>query len=569
MRVKVDFRQKEYLGIIGSTASKTKFKNLKPLKEILDDRPSLNESHFKLVEKLSKVYPYPASQFIFTMLPPYLRKKNRIKESFPVKHPTLKTKKKPVFIKADSFFDRYRLWKKDLQKALSQGSVVICLPQLEYLKKVSRFIQEDLSLPVVEFFSRQKEKDSFSGWLSSRQNSLILGTRSSLFYFPEDIALIVLEEESSPYYFQETKPFYHLREVAVFLAEVTGSRLILSGSYPSLYSYARIKNKKIQLIEPEKKQTKRKIEVISRENFAKNKYISPVLLELIRKTLSEKKRGAIIWNKKHFWRILACTNCKQALQCQNCSGFLQQKEKNKTELLCPYCQRKFSLPELCPACQKGYLKGKGLGIDKLKDILEKFFPELKPDNLRNSKSDAQIVFSTSKILSCLYEKSVIQKGFILDIDSYLSQLDFDITFNAYVYLKNLSLIFKENLYVFSSRPSYYLFQHLNKNWRAFYDEELSLRKELMLPPFSTIVKVILRSKNKEKALKNGKKLYNILEKAGFTVYGPMEETPHKLREKYRYSLTVKTKDKDNYIEAISGAIKSIKQKEIQTATIIR
>ncbi|MCF7874019.1 MAG: hypothetical protein K9L84_04600 [Candidatus Omnitrophica bacterium] len=569
MRVLVDFNRREKMGIVSSLSSKTKINSLKSIDKIIDSKPVLTTKHFKFADELSNYYPYPSSKFLFMMLPPQLRKKGKQKINLTLNdNKNSLTKEKTEFIKSDFFYDRYSVWKKEVKKALKKGSVIICLPQLTFLKKINKMLKEDFPHQVFNFFSKQPNKDLLNNWINSRQKSLIIGTRSALFYFPEDTRLIIIEEETSPYYFQEVQPFYHLRKASLILTKQLKNKLIFSGAYPSLYTYDRINKGQTKLIKPERTKKGPEIEVVNRNHFTKYKYINPIFLELIRKTISENKKGVIIWNKKHFWRVVSCNNCGHALVCKHCSSFLQQEEKNKDELLCPYCQKKFPYPKICPECKKGYLKGKGMGVGKLEEILTKFFPEIKLKNIDNYTDKTQLIISTSKILNLLYQQQSFDRGFILDADSYLSQFDFDITFKTFIYLQKLALLFKEKLFVFSSRPNYYLFEHLNQNWTKFYNKELQLRKQMELPPFVKIIKIILRHNNQEKALKNGEKLYNILKKKNYDSFGPFKESPHKLREKYRYSIITKIKDKINSDKPIYFELNKIKRKGIQSAVIV-
>ncbi len=572
MRVLVDFNKKKKIGIVGSLSTKSKIDALKPIEEVIDSNPILGSNHFALAEKLASYYPYPASDFLFMMLPPELRKKKKHKINIILeKNKNIHNPEKSEFIKFDFFGNRYSIWKKEVKTALKKGSVVICLPQLTFLKKISTLLKKDFPEKTFEFFSQQSDKELLDNWINSRKKSLILGTRSALFYFPEDTKIIIIEEETSPYYFQEVKPFYHLRKVAFLLNQQLQSKIILSGSYPSLEIYDKINRGKIKLVEPgiNKKEINSKIKVVSRNTFTKNKYINPILIELIRKTITEDKKGVLIWNKKNFWRIMACTNCDNILCCEYCSAFLHQEEKNKEKLLCPYCKKEFSYPKICPKCKKGYFKGKGMGVNKLEEIIQKFFPEIKLENFENYTSKSRLIVSTSKILNLLYSRQLFDKGFVLDADSYLSSFDFSITFKTFIYLKNLALLFKDNLFVFSSRPDYYLFKYLIKSWHKFYEKELLLRKQLQLPPFIKIIKVILRHNENEKALKNSKKLYNIFKEKKYNVYGPFEETPHKLRGKYRYSLIVKVENKSKVDKLFHSELSKIKRKGVQAAVIIQ
>lgn len=209
-----------------------------------------------------------------------------------------------------------------------------------------------------------------------------------------------------------------------------------------------------------------------------------------------------------------------------------------------------------------------MGIEKLNEILAKFFPELKLENIESYDDKSLLVLSTSKILNHLYQKQSFERGFVLDADSYLDRFDFDATFKTFIYLKNLSLLFKEKLFIFSNRPKYYLFECLNKDWPEFYDRELQLRKQMSLPPFVKIIKIILRHNDQRKTLKNGEKLYNILKGKKYDIFGPFKEFPHKLREKYRYSLIVKLENKNVSDKPVYSELNKIKRKGIQSAVIL-
>lgn len=566
-RVLVDFRGKERVGIIYSLALKTEFSRLKTIKEPLDSKPCLGEAHLKMAAELSNCYLYPESDFLFSMLPAYLREKNKLNQTNGCRQQKTETQKQiPLFIKSDFLLTRYQLWKENVKTALRNGSAVICLPQITQLEKISELLKQEFGNKVYEFHSRQSPKKSFLNWQKSREKAILVGTRSALFFFPSDTRIIIVEEEASPHYFQETKPFYHLRKAAFFLSALKNCRLILAGDYPSLYSYAQIKKQKIKLIELDSR--KKEIKLIANNNFTKYKHINPVFTELIRKTIWEKKQAAVIWNKKNFWRAIYCTLCQTPLKCPRCSGPLQQEKEIPSQLICPYCQEKIPQAAKCPSCQNNSFKGRGMGIEKLKTMLKKFFPETTIGDLTELKTLPQITVATAKILNLAYQEKIFDRGFMLDADSRLNTFDFDAGFNLYCYLKKISLLFKENLFVFSSHPGYYVFSYLDKCWREFYEKELSLRCQLDLPPVKKIIKLVVRSKDKEEALKAGKRIYNMLEKESQAIFGPFKETPHKLREKYRYGLVIKAK-KNFCPKTLYSQIHSFKQRKVQAAIIVR
>ncbi|MFH1318632.1 MAG: hypothetical protein ABIH71_06425, partial [Candidatus Omnitrophota bacterium] len=242
-RVLVNFGSRNKVGIVIDLVEHSVIKYLKPIIEALDSEFALTQENIEFAHRLSKMYPYAEGEFLFMMIPPALKrvlrhsleqtaskiKNSDIKEYIPQSN--------NIFIQRDSFIDRYNIWKKKVEENLKIGSVLICFPQVSYLKEAKKIIDKDFSKVVRVIYSQQKEKELLENWQGTRKNSLILGTRVSLFYYPADLNLIVVEEENSPYYFQEEKPFYHLLDVVRLLSKLKGIDVILSGDYPAFSTY--------------------------------------------------------------------------------------------------------------------------------------------------------------------------------------------------------------------------------------------------------------------------------------------------------------------------------------------
>ena len=566
MRVLVDFNHKKMVGIVVAIASKSNILKLKPIIDVLDSQVLLDAEHLNFAKRLSGLYPYPQGEFLFMMIPPYLKKpkKSNLQVSKDVGNVKFLGERK--FIKADSFKERYELWKDITREKLKKGSVLICFPQLTYLESARDIISVDFPNQVKIIHSQEKEKELFSNWEKSRENSLILGTRVAIFYYPLDLELIIVEEENSPYYFQEEKPYHNLLDVAYNLSALKGVDLILSSDYPSLVTYKHIKDGKVKLID--KGGSDRNVKVVNLPEFSKNKVIGPVLIELLRKTIGDDKKAVILWNRKGFARVISCSSCGHVFKCEHCSSFLQSSLKSE-EGVCPYCQKNYFLPRICSQCNNGYLKSKGYGIQRIESTLKRVFPEAKVANFSDACSSTQIILSTSKILSHLYEPMKFDKGFVLDADLFLNHIDYDTTFNAFLYLKKLLFMFRDSLYVFTRHKDYYLFKHLNESWRDFYESELQFRKKSQLPPFGLIVKITLRAKNEKALLKRIKDLYNRLEKRCKEAYGPFEEKPFKLRDKFRYSIIIKAEQTSQSREIVKEEIERFRTSSMQMAVSLR
>jgi len=547
MRVVVDFKGKKKVGLVAGVGRESCLKDLKPIIELLDNEPLLGQEHIQFANKLSKIYPYAKGQFLFMMIPPYLkriRKSGFQKVEAAAKEEGAKaqtanlSQSLATFIKADSFTQRYQQWKDKVREKLRQGSVLICFPQLSYLHQAKKILEKDFEGKTTVIHSQQNERELFLNWQKTRKNALILGTRVAAFYFPLDLGLIILEEENSPYYFQEEKPFYHLLDVVLVLSKIKNSGLILSADFPSLTAYKHIQDKQIQL--KDMTVSTKNIKVVNITEFSKRKIVNPIFSEILRKTLQENKKGVVLWNKKGFARAISCSACGHVLKCDRCSAFLQLTSNNN-QGVCPYCQKRKTLPQVCDKCNSGYFKSAGYGLERVGAVLKRIFPEKQIDSWQNYSSRSEIILSTTKILSSLYGPQIFDVGFVLDADFFLMRPDYTAAFRTFLYLKKLSLLFREDLYVFTRNKDYYLFKCLNQPWQNFYRQELKFRKEVHLPPFGLIAQITLRAKNKNKLLEKANDLYNRLAGRGQEVYGPFEEYPFKLRDKFRYSLIIKGK----------------------------
>jgi len=561
-RVLVDFRGKVAVGILSEITSHSAIEKIKPVLKVLDTNPSLAQDAIEFAKRLSKYYPYPLGEFLFMMLPSYLKKPK------PADLPGILKEKKEhtpqkLFIKAGGFKERYETWKRVASEKLKSGSVLILLPQISYLNEVKKIIEGDFpDLKVMH--SYQTEKELYANWLATRKKSLILGSRMAIFYYPYDLQLIVMEEENSPYYSQEEKPFYHLFDVVSILSKIKKVDVIFGASYPSITAYNLINQKEIKI--EEKEEPRKKISFVNIGEYNRQ-LISPILIELLNKSLSLNQRDVVIWNKTGFGSYLACSACGFILKCESCTTFLKQSlVRNKG--VCPSCGRERDLSKICNLCNSGYIRSVGLGIERIEASLKRIFPDIRIDEWEKRTQESQIILATSKILSSMYGEEKFDNGFFLDADYQMSRLDYEATFNTYLYIKKLKFFFRENLYIFTRNREHYLFKTLDEPWRNFYNTELAARKELKLPPFGVVAQITLRAPDAEKVLERSSSLFKKLLDRSFEAYGPFKEQPFKLRGKFRYSIVIKSKDEYYLRKEIKQITKETRGRGIQLAITI-
>jgi len=567
-RLWVEFSRKKKVGVVTELVNTSPRRKLNPIIEVLDNYPCLSKEHIEFAKRLKKDYPYSLGEIIFMMLPPFLKRKKKINSL----SPALGGKKnnyEVVCIKDNNLLRRVEKYQKEIEAALNYHSVIICFPLLTSLHLVEKALKEKFLERIVVLHSYLKEREMFLNWQKLREGrKLVLGTKVSLFYYPLDLGLIVVEEENSPHYFHQEKPYYHLLDIVRLLSKFKNIRCILSTDYPTLSTYKLIKSQKVKLIE-EKEKNRKKIEVLPLTGHSKSRFLNSLIIELIRKNLQEKKKILLLWRKKGFATLLRCHNCGYVYRCKRCSTFLRLTLERKSAE-CVWCGYRQNIPSLCEVCNTGYIKPYGLGIERLRANLKRIFPRIEISDLSNAKETTPIILANLWMADTYQlEKKGIDICFLLDADFLLSSLDFEATFNLYLYLKKLSWLVKDKVYVTTHSDTHYLWQTINKSWRSFYKKEASLRKELNLPPYGYFAKITLRAKNKNTLLTKAQNLYNKIKNEKLEIFGPLEDFPFKLRDKYRYCLIIKSKSKLILREAVEEAVQHYRSSSTKVALMMK
>ncbi len=79
---------------------------------------------------------------------------------------------------------------------------------------------------------------------------IVLGARSSLFLPYLNLGLIICDEEhDSSYKQQDPAPRYHGRDAAIYMASMTGAKVLLGSATPCLETYHNAKTDKYGLVE--------------------------------------------------------------------------------------------------------------------------------------------------------------------------------------------------------------------------------------------------------------------------------------------------------------------------------
>ena len=237
--------------------------------------------------------------------------------------------------------------------------------------------------------------------------SIIIGARSAIFAPIQNLGLIVIDEEHSPTYHQETFPYYQTQDVAELIqSNGEGIKLIYGSATPSLLTASKAKKGVIGHLELSNRVNKKELPLVSivnmndSTNYSGNTYfISKQTREEIEKTVSNKEQVMVLVNRRGFASYLTCQKCRSVVRCEKCGRALKY-HKGANCLKCHACETKTLYPRFCKDCGSVHFDNMGFGTETVEEELKKMFV-----NARISRIDSDSISEDSSVSKILNEFS--------------------------------------------------------------------------------------------------------------------------------------------------------------------
>lgn len=207
---------------------------------------------------------------------------------------------------------------------------------------------------------------------------IMIGPRSAIFTPFQNLGIIIIDEEHEGTYKSETVPKYHAREVAIYRAEETGSKVVLGSATPSIDSYYRAKEGIYELHEMfdrAKNAILPNVHLVDlREELKQgNKTMfSKKLNELIVDRLENNQQIILFINRRGYAGFVSCRSCGLVMKCPHCEVGLTYHNNGK--LVCHYCNHTVPLPKICPKCGSKYIARFGTGTQKVEEAVKTIYP---------------------------------------------------------------------------------------------------------------------------------------------------------------------------------------------------
>lgn len=417
-------------------------------------------------------------------------------------------------------------------------------------------------------FSDNERVEIWKGVLSGRFR-IVVGVRSSVFLPFIDLGLVIVDEEHEHSYKQyDPAPRYHARDAAIMLANMHHAKALLGTATPSLESNYLALSKKYGLVSLNERYGDAVLPEIvlvdigreERKKINKQSF-SSILYQEIQQALEHKQQVIVFQNRRGYSPYLCCTQCSWIPSCTQCAVSLTYHQFGDT-LVCHYCGHKEPVPHSCEACGNTHMKPVGLGTERIEEETTLLFDQARI--LRMDLDSTRSKYGYEKILNAfeqgeadiLIGTQMVSKGLDFDGVSLVGIVDFDRMLH-FPNFRSTEKAFQMALQV-SGRAgrkntpgkviiqtrdtTHQVLKHVrNHDYDQFYADEIKERQTHGYPPFTRIIYIHLKHRNKEMVKEAGIKMTNLL-RSGLgvaRVLGPQEPVINKIRNDFLIDILIK------------------------------
>ena len=486
-----------------------------------------------------------------------------------------------------------------IEQAIKNGkNAIMLVPEISLTPQVLSNFKARFGDMVAILHSGLSAGERLDEWekLLHGEAKIAVGARSAIFAPLDNIGLIVIDEEHDSSYTSDSNPRYNTIEVAQFRSKYNNCPVILGSATPSIESYFKAKNGEYRLATLPTRANKKSMPEIHSVNMyeavLQGEYgaISSHLAGKLDECIKNNNQAIVFINRRGFVSFLTCKKCGYTPTCTDCEvSLVYHKEDN--QLKCHFCDKRYHVINVCPNCKSRDFRVGAMGTQKIVEEIRNLFPDVpifRMDNDTTSTKDSHIEilskFAQTKP-SILVGTQMIAKGHdfpnvslvgIVDADISLHQTDFRANERTFQLVTQVAgragrADVEGEVVLQSYKPKYYVYRYAsNYDYEDFYEREIALRKTTNFPPFTTIIRILFSSEDKEKALQSVQECYSkVLElkdryMQDFNFCKAVACPVKRIKTKYRYQILIKIKNenKEKIIKNIYTIVDNSRDKKV-------
>lgn len=456
---------------------------------------------------------------------------------------------------------------------LRQGRQALFLvPEIALTTQLTRRLQRVFGEKVVIYHSKFSDNDRVDIYrkiLSTHEPMVVIGARSAIFLPFSSLGLVIVDEEhETSYKQQDPAPRYNGRDTAMVLARMHGAKTLLGSATPAIDTYYKAESGRYGLVTLEERfggVELPELQIVDtnkarRQGVMKGALV-PATVSIVRSALDEGSQAILFLNRRGYAPVATCKMCAYTPKCEHCDVTLTY-HKGIDRLVCHYCGTPYPLPKVCPACHEPAIEIYGYGTERMEDEVEKSFGadvkmlRMDLDTTRNKDAYETIIndFSSGKA-QVLIGTQMVTKGLdfdrvkavaIVNADAMLNQPDFragERAFNMMMQVAGRAGRRGERgiVAIQTRMPEHPVFPYLLANdYDGYYAEELAERKRYNYPPFTRVIYIYLKHRDRyaldELAVVYGRRLRELF---GNRVFGPEEPAVGRVQSMFIRKLMLK------------------------------
>ena len=456
-----------------------------------------------------------------------------------------------------------------IRQALDNGSQALyLLPEIALTTQIVTRLKKVFGSQLGVYHSKFSDNERVEVWqgILSGSYPLVIGVRSSVLLPFDHLGLIIVDEEHENSYKQyDPAPRYHARDVALVLAQKHRAKTVLGSATPSIETYHLSKQMKYGLVELDQRYGHAQLPDFELVRLKKTKKqqndFSPELLAAMEDKLSNHEQVIIFQNRRGYAPILSCQVCGWIPECNHCAVSLTYHLYSQ-ELRCHYCGYKEKMPPYCRECESTDLDLKGYGTEQLEESLKLLFPKAKVQRMDLDTTRRKYSYQTiiddfeQRAIDILVGTQMVTKGLdfdhvslvgVMDIDRIIHYPDFRSHEKAYQLITQVSGRAGRRdhpglVIIQTNQTQHPLLQKIVGNdYSGLFDREIGERKRYLWPPFVRLIKLVIKSTNKDQVGPAAFQLHQILSRklGNSRVLGPQEPMIAKIRNHFLMEIYIK------------------------------
>ncbi len=480
-----------------------------------------------------------------------------------------------------------------------QKTAIVLVPEIGLATQVVRRFIGRFPGRVAVLHSALKDAERLEVWegIADGRYDVVVGPRSALFAPMDRLGVIVIDEEHDSAYKQDTEPRYHARSVAEYLAKQAGAGLVMGSATPAVESAWRADHgeyRKLVLTDrvspavidedhgaagslelPDVEIVDLRLE-LRQGNIS---LLSGPLQDLVRGSLDRGEQAILLLNRRGQSTVVLCRSCGARLICPFCEIPLVF-HRDRATLICHRCNYHEPPPKVCPVCEEGQLDYFGAGTQRVEEEVRHLFQGASvlrwdQDSVRRQGGyeamlrrvehrEADIVVGTQMVAKGFDLPGVTTIG-VINADTMVHLPDFRGAERTFQLLTQVAGRAgrrgpggKVAIQTYTPRH-YAILAAAQHDYDAFYEAEIAFREQHRFPPFTRLVRYVVRQKNERLAALESEKMARQVAKHArlsgveIDILGPTPAFAAKVRGEYQWQIVIRSSDLEPLLDGIPTA----------------